>query len=164
MRTGLGVGLSLLLAGVLVGGCSKGSGVDLTASPASAEKSSLERFSTMNEDCLQYLAETRADGIEVWNADYPYFYLVEASTGRYALDASGKRFADGVLYHQARELMNAHPELESHTQWGVLIMRVQQMSKDGKELSRSEPQKIETFDLDELFKKDAETRNAAGSR
>lgn len=164
MRTRMGTGFALLAACALLAGCSKGDAMSAAAPAAPEERTSLEAFSAMNEDCLQYLVETRTDGIEVWNADYPWFYLEKADENKFALDKDGKPYAAGVLYHQARAIMDAHPELEKSTRWGVLIMRTVQMSKNGKELSRSEPQKITEFDLDELFRKDAETRKSVSGK
>ena len=163
MRTRVGTGFALLAACALLAGCSKGDA--MSAAPAAPEeKTSLEACSAMSDDCLQYLVETRSDGIEVWHADYPWFYLIRTDANKYALDKDGKPYAAGVLYHQARAIMDAHPELESGTRWSVLIMRTVQMSKDGKELSRSEPQKIEEFDLAELFRKDAESRKRVSGK
>jgi hypothetical protein len=156
-------GLALIVAIALVTGCSKGGGADLTDATSSGAKVDLDVLAQVNEDCLQYLVTTREDGIQVWHSDYPNFYLIDTKTGKLVKDEKGQPMAYGVLFRQAREIMARHPELESTTTWGVRLTRYEQLSKDGKELSRSEPKIIDKdFDLGELIKKDRETRTQLG--
>lgn len=157
MRTQVGL---VLLAALLIGGCTNGGSMSITSAASPTERVNLAALASMNEDCLQYLVETRGDGTELWYADYPYFYLMDAGTEKATLDDKGRPLADALLYRQAVAFMARHPGLEGRTAWGVRLARYEQLVRDGKELSRSEVKWVEEFDLDELRRKDAETRKS----
>jgi len=155
MRTPCSHLLGGLLLAALLGGCGRGEHGSMSSMASPAAKSSLAALVAASRDCLQYPVERRADGSELWYADYPYFWLRDTKSDKAMMDADGKPLAQGLLASQAVTFMAEHPELESRSYWIMRLARYEQVAKDGKQLERGEPAWLDDFELDSLLAKDA---------
>lgn len=143
----------------LAASCGRGGSAASLSSPVARQP--IDELIAANRDCLQYPIETRADGSEVWRADYVFLSLIDKDTNKPPRGPNGEVLGDRLLPSQALAFMKAHPELESHTDWAVQLSRTLQVAKDGRELSRSEPVFMnDGFDLDSLLALDAAARTA----
>lgn len=141
-----------------VGGCGGGGHASLVSTAAPVSSATLERLTAAAKDCLQYRIETRADGTEVWNADYFYFYLLDAKSHQVWNGTEGKPVAQGLLPSQAVEFMTKHPELEPRTTWDVRLGRQVQEVKGDEVTTLPGVTWLDDFDLDDLFARDAAAR------
>src|SRR5262245_5965855 len=89
--------------------CSKGGHPSLVSSAAPVTNSTLEQLTVASRDCLQYPVEHRADGTEIWNADYFYFTLFDRKTDKPYLGSDGKPLAQALLASQAITFMDKNP-------------------------------------------------------
>lgn len=149
----LGIACVLLLAG-----CG-GEHASLVSAAAPASSAALARLSAAAKDCLQYKVETRADGTEVWNADYVYFYLLDANSPTAWKGPDGKPVAQGLLASQAIEFMSRNPGLERRTDWGMRLSRQVQEVNGGNVTNLPGVTWLDDFDLEELLAKDAAARS-----
>jgi hypothetical protein len=128
------------------------------SSTAPVTSSTLQQLTVASRDCLQYPVETRPDGTEIWNADYFYFSLFDRKTQKPYVGTDGKPLGQSLLASQAMAFMEAHPELESKTDWAAQLGRQVQEVKGGKVTLRPEVQWVQDYDMDDLLAKDAAAR------
>lgn len=155
MRAAFGLLLILALA---VAGCGRHSGRVLAAKPASVATNTLADLAAGKRDCLQYPVAKFADGTEDWNADYVFFYLVDAKDGKVVKDAQGQPLATGLLAGQAVQFMTAHPEMAATTSWCCTVKRMKRHLKSGQVLSQSDYVTVDDFELADLLAKDRAAR------
>jgi hypothetical protein len=130
----------------------------LVSSATPVTNSTLQQLTVASRDCLQYPVETRADGTEMWNADYFYFSLVDPKTNKPYVGSDGKPVGQALLASQAIAFMEAHPELESRTQWASQLGRQVQEVKDGHVTLSPRVEWVEDYDMKDLLAKDAAAR------
>lgn len=120
-------------------------------SPVGVDAASL--VASLDRDYLQYPVEKRADGTEVWNADYVYFYLVREADLTPALDEAGKPLASGLLHSEALRWMEGKKPI-SGTVWRWRVMRTVRELKDAKVVNETPFTAIDAADLADLLGKD----------
>jgi hypothetical protein len=130
----------------------------LVSSAAPVTNSTLQQLTVASRDCLQYPIETRADGTEIWNADYFYFSLVDPKTNQPYAGNDGKQVGQALLASQAIAFMEAHPELESKTEWASQLGRQVQEVKDGHVKLLPTVEWVQDYDMKDLLAKDAAAR------
>ena len=152
------VALSVLSLVPCLAGCGSGGRPSLVAAAAPTSGAAIEQLTAAMKNCLQYQVDTRADGTQLWNADYVYFYLLDKKTSRPWLGPEGKPIGQRLLASEAKEFMARNPELEARTDWGMRLARQVQEVKGDRVTTRPDVSWIDDFDVDSLIAKDAAAR------
>ena len=126
-------------------GCDSSSSARVSGTPRADIESALR----MEEDCLYYRVATGADGIETWNADYVYFYVLEE--GRPAMDENKEPIGQGLLFSQLEEFMKHHSRFGADTQLTFQVSRQVQRVLGDSVVSLEPPVIIPVRDLDSLL-------------
>ena len=138
-----------LLAAILLWSVVPGCGSSGVASVGGTSRASLEDALKLETDCIQYRVSVDAKGVETWNADYVYFYLMDGD--RPLKDERGQPVGQGLRFSQLQDFMREHPEYGASTLLTCQVSRQVQLVQDGRVLSTSAPETLTGMDLDSLL-------------
>lgn len=149
-------GLFAIVIAALMVGCGRqssrtGNGISAVGGPFAHR--SMDAIASLDRDCLQYLVSRDSSGVEIWNADYVYFYLVQEKDGALVLDAAGRPLVSGLLHSEVADWM-AERDTMPGTSWAWRIQRTAQRVRDGRVISQGAPRIVDDVDLWELLEKD----------
>ena len=139
----------LMLAPVLVLLLATSCGSSGVATVGGTTRSSIEDALKLETDYIQYRVAVDDKGIETWNADYVFFYLLDGDGP--AKDEHGKPVGQGLAYNQLKEFMRQHPQYGESTQLTYQVSRQVQRVHKGLVLSTSPPETVTGLDLDSLL-------------
>ena len=138
--------LAVLTIALTITGC----GTQGVASVGGTTRASMEAALNLESDCIQYRVAVDTAGVETWNADYVYFYLLD-NDDRPMKNGKGEFVGQGLLHSQLVEFMSRNPQYGNDAMLASLVMRQVQRTKDGVVLSTSPPDTVYGVDLDSLL-------------
>jgi hypothetical protein len=104
----------------------------------------------MENDLFYYAADTLDDGTRILHSDYVFFYLMDETGRRAVTDANGRPLASGLLFSQAEQFVEKHPQYED-AHWAYRVSRQVLYVRDGEVVRRDSAVTLDDVEIDDLI-------------